>query len=134
VASFAPLTNIDGLYEFQVRTKVELRLRQSGIKVFSQDELNNIPGRPQFVVSVLSYKIKSLDSYSYSINTEVRQNVALVRNPTIHSDSVATWSSTINVGVSGTGPKRDQIRTFEETILNRTEEFINAYLKMNPVK
>jgi hypothetical protein len=70
----------DGLTEHQVQTDVELRLRQSGIRVLSEEERLATPGRPYLYINVNTFKNNDMEFYVYSITVELNQNVWLSRN------------------------------------------------------
>ena len=116
----------DGLDATQIRTDVELKLRQAGIAVLTQDEWRSTMGAPYLFVSVQTFK-NPAHVYAYSADVELRQLVTLVRDPS-KSVLAPTWSAT---GILGTvGPQK--VGSVREDVRDLTDQFINAYLAANP--
>lgn len=123
-----------GLKEETIKTDVELKLRMAGIKVVSRDDLNKIPGRPQLVVCYAEITVATKGSdvedemIAYGLTISFLQDVSLSRN-TEYYPSAETWG--LNwVGQTTMGDKgANYIR---EVIKDYTDNFINAYLSVNP--
>jgi hypothetical protein len=110
-----------GLTRHQLQTDVELRLRKAGIRVFTR------PGSPFLSVHVLTRKLTPLEVYAYSIDIEFHQLIYLVRDP--HVINVApTWSVKSGIGTVGA----TVLRQLRERVADHVDEFINAYLAVNP--
>src|SRR5882762_6955521 len=116
----------DGLTEDQIRTDVELKLRQTGITVLSLQESVTRAGAPHLYVRVSTLKNSAEPFYAYNAAVELDQDVKLIRNPSVTSD-VATWSTTM-LGTVGSG----NLRHLREVVRDLTDQFINAYLAANP--
>src|SRR6266704_3096051 len=86
----------DGLDTTQIRTDVELKLRQAGITVLTQQEWLSTAAAPYLYVNVQVFK-NSAHFYAYSANVELRQRVALVHNPST-SVLATTWSARGTIG------------------------------------
>ena len=119
----------NGLTRSAIQTDVELKLRQAGIPVLSRDMLLQSAGKPYLYVQV-SVCIASSDlSCAFHISVELRQNARLERDPNIYS-SVSTWST---LGLTGTVEKMN-VRMVRDSVKDQVDQFINAYLAMNPKK
>jgi hypothetical protein len=116
----------DGLDTLQVRTDVEVKLRQAGIRVLGREEWLSTAGVPFLYVNIQTVKNQQ-NVYAFSVDIELRQRVTLVRqqSPPL---LVTTWSAS---GVIGTvGSKR--LATLRDDVRDQTDQFINAYLAANP--
>lgn len=112
-----------GLLASQVKTDVELKLRNAGIKLISKNESDDMIGTPWLSLTVEGDTKKG--STLYTSELSLRQDAYLVRNfLTVH---VATWS----VGRIGLTYKLETIRSSAKDL---TDKFVNAYLSVNPKK
>jgi hypothetical protein len=126
VETIKPDAERDGLKKHQVQTDVELRLRQSGIRVLSQEETFATPGSPLLYISVNTSK-SNIPLYAYSVSVELHQDVWMVRDLNMKPVMGGTWSS------GGTGSVgQDNIAEVRENVLDNIDRFINAYLAVNP--
>ena len=122
----------DGLLKAQLQTDVELRLRKAGIRVLTEDQWFIEPGQPTLSVIVALYKgadPKIIDVYAKSVKVVLRQNVLLSRKPSTIIRGAITWESSLAVGVSNSTILQKDIR---DTVADRVDEFINAFLAANP--
>jgi len=118
-----------GLLESQVRTDVELRLRLAGIKVLTEEERLTTPGDPVLMVDVVLYKMKIPgENYSYFFDVRLSQWVKLVRDPTAIGPAT-TWS----LGAEGVFSSSGGI-LIRNQIKDVVDQFVNAYLSVNPKK
>jgi Putative peptidoglycan binding domain len=127
VERIAPDAERDGLARHQVQTDVELRLRQTGIRVLSHEERRTTPGRPYLYINVNAHKRNDLRLYTYSVSVELAQDVQLDRDLAIEALGVTTWYTGMigSVGVA-------KIREAREDVLDHVDKFVNAYLTVNP--
>ena len=109
-----------GLTKEQLQTDVELRLRQSGIPVFTGGE--NIPTL-NVILTIFRHNIASL--YIYAIEVAVLQPVLLARNGSPAFGN--TWDHT-HVGAIGAA-KLSEVRN---VVRDQVDKFMNAYLSVNP--
>jgi hypothetical protein len=116
---------VHGLSREMIRKDVELRLRQSGITVQSEEEAWDPQGSPTLYVYVNFYKIKDSHSYSFSVSVDLYQWVTI--NRTAKSTIACTWSHGM-VGYVG----ESKINTTHEQIKQILDKFIGAYLSVNP--
>jgi len=118
VEEMKPDAERDGLRTTQIQTDVELRLRQSGIKVDSSS-------RCLLYVNVDTLKLDT-GLYSFNIEVEFNQEVMLLRDPTI-TNLAPTWSVTM-IGHAGA----DKLRNVRSFVIDLVERFIDAYREQNP--
>jgi len=116
----------DGLDTLQVRTDVEVKLRQAGIRVLSKEEWLSTAGRPYLYVNIQTVKNKQ-SVYAFSARVELRQSVTLVRQPSLRQ-LLTTWSTPGYIGTAGS----QKLATLRDDVRDLTDQFINAYLAANP--
>src|SRR2546426_5377535 len=116
----------DGLDTTQIRTDVELKLRQAGITVLTQQEWLSTAAAPYLYVNVQAIKNRA-NVYAFSANVELRQRVTLVRNPAM-SILATTWSATGFIGMVGS----QKLGSVRNDVRDLTDRFINADLAANP--
>ncbi len=119
----------DGLTKDAVQTDVELRLRQAGIRVLTREERLNTPGQPWLYVKVFTVtRSGGLCAYN-SIDVEFWQSVRLDRDSSLFwGADQKKWSTPRIVGTAEGGNLRD----VRETLRDKVDQFINAYLSVNP--
>jgi hypothetical protein len=117
----------DGLSKKTILNDIELRLRQNGIKVFSENESYYTPGSPYLYIHTTFKKINNISAYVYAVNIELGQDVTLNRSPI--AVSATTWSKDF----FGLIPIRD-LNSVREHIKISVDVFINAYFSVNPKK
>ncbi len=103
-----------------LKTDVELRLRQSGVRV----EPNS---RQALRLVVLLLKPDSRDSYVYHLTMHLMEMVHVPRNAS--NSILATWSSITRIGVTPTSDLAEEIRKGARDL---TDNFLNEYLAANP--
>ena len=113
-----------GLNTTSIRTDVELKLRQAGITVLTEAEVLAAPGGP-----ILHINVSTVGGplYAYFVGVELCQDVRLDRDPSIRIFTAVTWS----VGAVGT-VGRSNLRDIRNSIKDHVDEFLNAYLSVNP--
>ena len=116
----------DGLDTTQIRTDVELKLRQAGITVLTQQEGLSTAAAPYLYVNVQVLK-NPAKFYAFSADVELRQRVTLVHDPSM-SVLATTWSATGTIGTVGS----QKLASVREVVRDLTDQFINAYLAANP--
>jgi hypothetical protein len=125
VEKIAPAVERDGLMRSQVQTDVERRLRQAGIRIISSEERR--PGDPYLYIVITAQKRDDAEFYAYSLRVQLNQGVWLTRDPAIQIFGATTW----DVGLVGT-VGRLNIREVHAGVLDLVDQFINAYLAVNP--
>ena len=107
------------------QTDVELRCREAGIKLDNS-------ALDYLYIEVHALQVQFEDGrptgrYALAVSVEFRQWASLVRDPSIHAFA-ATWSA----GGLGTVSSRD-LRSFSrESVRDKVEKFLNAFLEQNP--
>jgi hypothetical protein len=110
-----------GLSRSQILKDVGLKLRLAGIKVLAYE--NSFKEECVGYIYINLNTMKPIqDLYIYNIDYEFRQKVFLKQNQSLFVPAT-TWST----GRLGTG----YIANIRESIKNRVDEFINAYLSVN---
>ena len=116
----------NGSTEAQLRTDVELKLREAGIKVVAFGEIN---GTPYLYVGVSALPLKSIRGvYAVSVNADLIQVIRLVRNPSTLALG-RTWNATGVYGTLGASIVGEEVR---KRVRDLADQFINVYLAANP--
>lgn len=116
----------DGLSREDIRTFVELRLRQNGIAVVP-DEPARL-GDAWLYINVTAQKRKDMDLYAVNVALSLNQNAVLLRDPAIIVAGVRTWQrSSVYSGGSASLSE-----TTRRDLGHLLEEFLNDYLAANP--
>jgi len=117
-----------GLTRQQLQTDVELKLRQNGINVLSDQEwltAKAIDG-PCLIVNVSMLIRQDSPVIAFNISLELSQKVLLERDPTKICEA-STWN-TDSVGSVGL----KEIQSIRESVKDEVDKFINDYLAVNP--
>jgi hypothetical protein len=115
-----------GLSQDTIRKEAELKLRLAGIRVLSREEWEKEPGRPYLQVWPKVLKGGVLGGYIYHISLEFKQYVSLVR-----SSSIQVFGTTWSAEHMGYTP---ELKDIQDKVKDRIDQFINAYLSVNPKK
>jgi len=115
-----------GLSHDTIRKEAELKLRLAGIRVLSREEWEKEPGRPYLQVWPKVLKGGVLGGYIYHISLEFKQYVSLVR-----SSSIQVFGTTWSAEHMGYTP---ELKDIQDKVKDRIDQFINAYLSVNPKK
>lgn len=127
VEGLSPEIQKDGLTEDLIRRDVESKLRMAGIRPLSKEEWFDVMGSPHLNVNVNALILRETKEYIYSIHLTFRQNVYPVREPILVLGAT-TWSVG---GIIGITHGLDKIRA---SVRGQVDEFIRAYLSVNPKK
>jgi predicted secreted protein len=116
-----------GLTQLQLKNDVELRLRQAGIKILSEEESLKWPGHAALRVQVIC--VPSSDNSKFAISVQIKfcQDVYLARDPKIGCIA-DTWSAPVLTGFCDKSGLRNLVR---EYLSDCIDEFINDYLEAN---
>jgi hypothetical protein len=125
VELLSPEIENEGLRTRDVKKDVEIRLRQAGIAVLTEEELLKAPGTPSLSVWLMGSKTGT-ELYACSIRVELSQTVILERAPSIHAIS-PTWNIT-SFGFVG----MNALRSIRNYLNGPLDSFISAYLAENP--
>ena len=116
----------DGLDTLQVRTDVEVKLRQAGIRVLSEEEMLATAGVPYLYINIQTAKNR-LSVYAFSVRIELHEAATLIRKSSMRV-LATTWSSPGLIGTVGS----QKLVSVREDVRDQTDQFINAYLAANP--
>ena len=130
VEDLHPDAERNGLTKSQVRTDVELKLRQAGIRVLATEESGKTPGSPYLYVNINTVKndvlYGALSTYAFSLQVAVKQDVTLTRDSNL-TGSATTWEAQ-TLGTVG-ADNLSEVRKILGEVIDR---FINDYLAENP--
>ncbi|MGA1979076.1 MAG: hypothetical protein ABSG99_00710 [Sedimentisphaerales bacterium] len=126
VGNLKPEVEKYGLTTQQLKTDVELRLRQNDIRVLSEQEWLSTLGNPVLYVNVNIVVNEDIGFAAFSISLELKQKVFLARD-------IAKFclASTWNSGDTG-GVGSNNVKNIRDTVKDRVDGFINEYLAANP--
>jgi hypothetical protein len=119
-----------GLHRADIQTDVELKLRLAGIKVLTNGEWLQGPGSPYLYVNanVRLNQPAAPGLAIFSISLQLKQLVTLTRDVSIMA-SATTWDTEAAGSVG-----RTNLQKIRDGIRDLVDEFINAYLSVNPKK
>ncbi len=112
----------EGLSKSKIQTDVESELRLAGIKVLTKQELKKEKGQPVFYIYINGMKGPG-NTLVYEIGVRLMQDASLVRKPN-YTFLAPTWE----VGTIGFGDRKN----IQTDIKDKVDQFINAYLSVNP--
>jgi hypothetical protein len=125
IEGLTPELEKDGLRKILIRTDVESELRTAGIRTLSKEKWFDVTGSPHLYVNINCLKLRETKEYIYSVRIAFRQNVYPEREPILILGAT-TWSVG---GVIGITQRIEKIRA---SLKSRVEEFVRAYLSVNP--
>jgi Putative peptidoglycan binding domain len=124
IESFDPEIDRGGAIKQQLRTDVELRLRQAGVRVFTENEW--MQGIPQLYVNVNVILTADARGAAYNTRVAVDQNAHLVASAS--EIQVTTWQRE-SIGITDRATMATRIRN---SVRDLVDAFITAYLSVNP--
>ncbi len=116
-----------GLRGERIRTELEKRLKELGIRVVSQEEGVRLAGSPVIYVNVSAFKRERVADYVYHVEVGLLQQVTLVRDRQIRIMSI-TWKK----GRLGYCPSRTFVKSVRETVGYLMDGFSEDYKAANP--
>jgi len=128
VAEFYPDIEKDGLHADDVRTDVELRFREAGLRVVPLNELAKILSAPTFYVMVNSVQDTEPRFYAYTAEAGLMESMVPLRIPVDEKPwRVRSW------GITGVGMARAHlVASIIRTEIRRyAEKFLNDWLADN---
>ncbi len=130
IMSLEPEVEKNGLTKQQLQTDVELRFRQNGITVFSEESPQ---AKPDLASGIFYLKVETniregIPITGVCVEVELHELVFLRRDPT-KMCLATTWSSDLigTVGVT-------DIKSIREDVKDLVDKFINDYLAVNPIE
>jgi len=118
----------DGLHMTDIQMDVELKLRLAGIKMLTEAERLETPGAPRLNIGVVAELSTDGRYYIHFVVVKLDQNVRLERDLNERAFGATTWSSAFLVGIW----RREDLRRLRDDIKDKVDQFINAYLSVNP--
>jgi len=117
----------DGVTQAQLQTRVELKLRQAGIRVLTQDEWFKALAFPRLYLRITSVHDRSDPFYAAFVSLQFMEVVKLTHDRLMPSANAIIWEQG-RVLIVGTA----RLRTIYDTVDDLMDEFINDYLAANP--
>ena len=114
----------DGLSQAELKIDMEQKLRLAGLKVLTIEETRELPGAPYLRMAVQVLKSRS-GFYVYCVDIELRERVHPLRKPR-QSIWSTTWDSLEHFGSTS------DVADIGNTAKDVVDEFVNAYLSVNP--
>ena len=125
VEQLPPEVERAGLKRAVLQTDAELKLRVAGIRVLTQEELDNDPAYPYLYIQPTIL----LRGGAYACSVQLHQRVLVVR-----SHALEVVASTWSAGGAGVAPMNEVPERVRGALKDLVDEFINAYLSANPKK
>lgn len=122
----------DGLTQDDLRTEVELTLRQSGIRVLTEKEDGETPGNPTLYLNVNCVKVEDAPCYAYSQTLELQENVHLERARPDGQHLLVIGAGVWKRGSTGFIGLLPFAAGIKEVVKAEAEQFCNDYLAANP--
>ncbi|UCF43203.1 MAG: hypothetical protein JSV99_11595 [Planctomycetota bacterium] len=120
-------TKRTGLRSERIRTELEKRLKELGIRVVSQEEAAMVAGSPVIYVNISAFKRERVADYVYHVDVGLLQQVSLARDTKIRIMSI-TWRK----GRLGYCPSRTLVKSVRETVGYLMDGFSKDYRRANP--
>jgi len=127
VENVHPDVERQGLSRATLQTEVVLRLQQAGIRVLTEDEWDETPGRPFLYLYVGIVPLDNFPVYSVTVTLQLRESACLARNLII-CETAITWE---DVGVTR-AVSVSRLASLQQDVSNVVDRFTNAYLAENP--
>jgi hypothetical protein len=114
-----------GVAQAQLKTRVEVKLRQAGIRVLTPTEFLTIPDSAYLYLNLTSVQVTpDRPIYALFLSLEVHEPVIIRRNKET-SFGATTWNTGKLLVFSTT-------RSIQDRLGDLVDEFINDYLAANP--
>jgi hypothetical protein len=114
----------DGMQKRPIYMEVEDKLRETGIKIFTEKQWREAAGHPQLYIEVNASKVRdNWPFFTFSVNVHLMQDVYIMRDnqTALHQASIWFRSS------AGHGYSRD----IRARIIDMVEVFSAAYIEAN---
>jgi predicted secreted protein len=115
-----------GLTSEELQAETELQLRENGIKVFSAQEHLQAPEMPFLYISVNVVIRAGAEFVASNVHVAFKQAILLKRDPT-KGCMATTWEAE-----KISTYKADELKDVREDLKALVDQFINAYLAVNP--
>lgn len=129
VEDIAPEVEKSGLSKGRLQSIIELKLKKTGIKVLTQEEVLRTPGEPYLYLNINAATGKTQPHlFMYSIDLALIQDIVLERDPRASTYGI-TWSTGAVGLIEG-----EALKQLSESILGMLDLFIEAYQSANKAK
>ena len=122
-----PEAERDGLYKQDIVTAIELRLRETGVRVLTLEETRETPRRAYLYCNFTLLK-QNDGRYAYTTTLELMEAVRLADGRWMAA--ARTWQAMGHAGSIDV----TQLRSLVDHARELTDQFLNDYLKANPRK
>ena len=113
----------DGLTKSRIKSDVELKLQEAGIKILSDKEWRNAEGHPQLYVQVTASKVQdNWKFYTFAVNIQLLQDVYIIRKNQTELHQASTWLNML----SGHGYFGDIRLRIKELVESFSTDFLSA--------
>ena len=125
------MPDLDGIpSELTIRTAIELRLRQNGVRVVGTEKFDS--RRPNLAIDVSAIRMREADALVYSVHLDFRRPgqflVGAEKQPRMLTGRLLELGY---LGYSNTDESKDAIR---EAVVEVVDGFINKWLEANPTR
>lgn len=113
----------DGLHQADIRSDVQSKLTEAGLKVLNSKDRKGSGGMPELVVNVHAFKDRD-GLYAFTIEVELKQRVSLLKSG--HQMQTGTWSIQA-LGTIGAG----RLNTVRDYITSGVDKFVISWREVN---
>ena len=126
IQGFTEETSKAGLQKKAIQDYVEAKLKGAGIKSVSEEEGNELEGRPVLYVNISARKRENSAVFVYHLDVGLLQETVLVRDESIHCMST-TW----NRGSLGYCTSRSLAKSIRGTVGYLMDKFVSDHKRAN---
>lgn len=113
----------DGLTKGRIKSDVELKLQEAGIKIFTDREWRNTEGHPQLYIQITGSKVQdNWKFYTFAVNIQLLQDVYIIRKNQTELHQASTWLNML----SGHGYFGDIRLRIKELVESFSTDFLSA--------
>ena len=113
----------DGLSKNRIKSDVELKLQEAGIKIFTDKQWRNTEGHPQLYIQVTGSKVQdNWKFYTFAVNIQLLQDVYIIRKNQTELHQASTWLNML----SGHGYFGDIRLRVKELVESFSTDFLSA--------
>lgn len=123
----APIEIPAGLTQAQLQNLVEVQLKADDVKILSQEEWGQEPGKPYFNINVVGTQVGSGESttFYYSFAADLIQEVSLGSRPSFKTEG-STWNQDYSLVVT-----KDDLREVTLKIRDVAHDFAQSVREAN---
>lgn len=126
----AKIAQEGGLYEHELRTDAELKLRLAGIKVVTESDAHKLdyPVQLHLYTAIAKAQVALVSVYYYWVGVKLLEFVKPLRKPG-HIARAPIWESGFSFGYN-----EANLSKVRQSAQDHMDQFINAWLSVNPKK